>query len=554
MQIALQFPDDQLHVAYDTCRRLQRGLAAAEATPRMVFVLGDTSYAPCCVDEVAAAHLEADAIVHYGPACLSTPPRTPAFYVFDRAPLDVEAVAASLVALLGCTNAAAAPRYREVLLLWQSSYAHAIPAVLAAVGRALPEPSSHAAAVQPASPSAGGGTLMVALPSPHPRLRVPVYRQGHAGRVADVVAPADHSAGPPTAPTAATGLLHEFGGLSFTPPVPLPGEGEEMAIVHLGAHPPRLRSLVYAAGASNVVLLVWDPAAAAAGGGRPWLTTAPPADLPKPICDTASPLSASSRILTAAFIRVEAIKRAQRVGIVSGTFGVAGHAELADRVAQACKRAGKAVYRFVVGKLNPAKLGNFPEIQVFVLIACPENALLSNDDVRSFTTPVATPYEALLACNEELEWRGAGVVSFPDLLRLPVPTAARAVSPPVDADTPSAGGVLAIAPSASGTLTAAGALVSSAAEFFASSRAWKGMAFAWGEGEGDVGGGAGEDASGAGDEAAGDGATAPPPAYLQTQHLAIGQGRVGVAAGYAGEGGAGEADSAGAGAGAGGMR
>ena len=32
----------------------------------LIFVTGDTSYGSCCVDEVSAQHLKADAIVHYG--------------------------------------------------------------------------------------------------------------------------------------------------------------------------------------------------------------------------------------------------------------------------------------------------------------------------------------------------------------------------------------------------------------------------------------------------------------------------------------------------------
>lgn len=35
-------------------------------------------------------------------------------------------------------------------------------------------------------------------------------------------------------------------------------------------------------------------------------------------------------------------------------------------------------YTFVVGKINPEKLANFMEIDVFVLIACPENSLISS--------------------------------------------------------------------------------------------------------------------------------------------------------------------------------
>lgn len=47
-------------------------------------------------------------------------------------------------------------------------------------------------------------------------------------------------------------------------------------------------------------------------------------------------------------------------------------------------------YTFVVGKLNPNKLANFPEIDVFVAVACPENSLIND---KEFYRPVITPYE-----------------------------------------------------------------------------------------------------------------------------------------------------------------
>ena len=36
-----------------------------------IAVLGDTSYGSTCVDEVAAQHIGADVIVHYGPASVA---------------------------------------------------------------------------------------------------------------------------------------------------------------------------------------------------------------------------------------------------------------------------------------------------------------------------------------------------------------------------------------------------------------------------------------------------------------------------------------------------
>lgn len=51
----------------------------------------DASGSPrsCCVDEVAAEHVSAGAVVHYGPACLSPCRKLPVLHVFGRQPLDV---------------------------------------------------------------------------------------------------------------------------------------------------------------------------------------------------------------------------------------------------------------------------------------------------------------------------------------------------------------------------------------------------------------------------------------------------------------------------------
>lgn len=62
---------------------------------------------------------------------------------------------------------------------------------------------------------------------------------------------------------------------------------------------------------------------------------------------------------------------------------------------------GKKPYLLSVGKPSPAKLGNFVEIDVFVLVACPENGLLES---RDFLKPVITPYELSVALDGTNEW------------------------------------------------------------------------------------------------------------------------------------------------------
>lgn len=64
-RVALQFPDSLLPDAQAVYGCLCRDTGCD------CFILADTSYGSCCVDEVAAQHYNADVMVHYGDACLS---------------------------------------------------------------------------------------------------------------------------------------------------------------------------------------------------------------------------------------------------------------------------------------------------------------------------------------------------------------------------------------------------------------------------------------------------------------------------------------------------
>ncbi|KAJ9315513.1 hypothetical protein DTO271D3_4086 [Paecilomyces variotii] len=123
-RIALQFPDDMLPDAPRVFQLLSRGLQRKDVTsanghatgttngvstmrslekdmsqviiddaeeefPKM-YILADTSYGTCCVDEVAAEHVNADVVVHYGRSCLSPTARLPVIYVFTHKSLSLD--------------------------------------------------------------------------------------------------------------------------------------------------------------------------------------------------------------------------------------------------------------------------------------------------------------------------------------------------------------------------------------------------------------------------------------------------------------------------------
>ncbi|KAI1262790.1 putative diphthamide synthesis protein-domain-containing protein [Xylariaceae sp. FL1019] len=98
-RVALQFPDAMLADAPWVVEALNReiqqvqdGTEGESPRPRF-YILADTSYSACCVDEIAAEHADADSVVHYGRACLSPTSRLSVLHIFTRQNLDHDAVA-----------------------------------------------------------------------------------------------------------------------------------------------------------------------------------------------------------------------------------------------------------------------------------------------------------------------------------------------------------------------------------------------------------------------------------------------------------------------------
>ncbi|KAF4975194.1 hypothetical protein FDECE_18595, partial [Fusarium decemcellulare] len=97
-RIGLQFPDFMLVDAPRVVEALLKELVSQDesATERRIYILADSSYSACCVDEIAAEHVSADVVVHYGRTCLSPTSRLPAIYVYTSHNLDYEATLEAL--------------------------------------------------------------------------------------------------------------------------------------------------------------------------------------------------------------------------------------------------------------------------------------------------------------------------------------------------------------------------------------------------------------------------------------------------------------------------
>ncbi|XP_017023517.1 2-(3-amino-3-carboxypropyl)histidine synthase subunit 2 [Drosophila kikkawai] len=318
-RVCLQFPDDYLPHSNAISVALTELLASEDVK---VFILADTTYGSCCVDEIAAAHVEADSVIHFGNACRSRATRLPVLYLYPEMPLEVSALLEKLQTLR------LESKEREVCVYLDIGYQNL-------EGEELRKQLEEA--LQPKN-------LLLELFPP-------------------------------------------IGGESSTNATNL-----ERICIFIGADNQRFANLSLTAPAA-VQWYVYDGAAATLSSKNP---------------------------LTAQYIRrryfhIEKCKDAQTLGLIVATLTAEGYLDVVARLQTMAKGRGIKTQLISVGRINPAKLANFLEIDCFVLIGCPFNNMY---DSKEYYKPIVSVFEAEMALNPawHMRYPEAYVTDFKQLL------------------------------------------------------------------------------------------------------------------------------------------
>ncbi|SGY13620.1 BQ5605_C010g05915 [Microbotryum silenes-dioicae] len=419
-QIALQFPDELLHDSVQIYHLLRARLDAHIE----LYVLADTTYGrqvhACCVDEVAAQHVDADLIVHYGHTCLSPTLRLPVIYVLTKRPVDPSHAANSLAS----TSKESLDQDRKaIVLMYDVAYAYK--------ARAYPKtawcPGDHAQ-------SYVGLTIFFRLKDLifdqlEPRVNLPLSmaridrRTNKINKKGKSPVHSDNEAASASAPTLATPQEEPVendgddttppDGVSNIAPAPTPEGLVPSETMPTRPTPPRIAyelpegttiddcAIFYIGGESlalNNILITH--------GKCPVWSYDPRTR------EARLESSKTNRMLMRRYATVEKAKDADVIGILIGTLGVASYLPLIKHLRELIASHQKKSYTVAVGKLNPAKLANFMEVECFVLVACPENTLI---DSKEFLRPIVTPFELELALTSK-PWTGKYVLDFETLL------------------------------------------------------------------------------------------------------------------------------------------
>ena len=379
-RIALQFPDELLIDAPDVCWEFEQSLSTSTSNEVLVFVLGDTTYQSCCPDVVAARHLDADCIVHYGHACLSHA-TLPVLYSFGKQAISVDATLRAILRQYqlgedGSNNAQTT--FENILVLYEVKYAHAMAALeealrphfrSVAMGKI---PSSHAAASASAS-----------------------CEKSNCGCASNMVS---------TSNTEGTAL--DDTRVQIEPPSTEIVEDVLAGALILGG-----LEIPYCENWSRTTLLFVGQDEASRPLQNIMLrfltdTEHPPAAYWtwNPVTETLSTQASSnlSRLLNRRFYLVQKAKLARVFGILVANPSDSTTRPVVRHLQALLQAHGAAQYNFMVGKINPNKLANFAEIDAFCLVACPEHALLDNER-SDYVTPILTPMEVYMALGGS-EW------------------------------------------------------------------------------------------------------------------------------------------------------
>ncbi|KAI8365398.1 diphthamide biosynthesis protein 2 [Radiomyces spectabilis] len=378
-RVALQFPDELLADAAAVSAILR------ERTGKEIFILADTSYGSCCVDEVAAEHVNSDLIVHYGRSCLSPPSRLPVLYVFGQKPMNLDHCMQEFESLFPDP---AVP----VIIMCDVEYSYAVESLTSKLkerySNIIPTKIQTSSKLQTtldkteqrpllrSSKSCGGEGCgrscshdLESLEEDHG------HCGGHAPKpslYADVNDLADEK---------------KKGGRYFELP-----EGvsiEDCSIFFIGVESLTLTNIIMVH--NKCPVYTYDPKTKVARKETIQV----------------------NRMLMKRYFLVQKAKDANTIGIVVGTLGVASYMNIIEHLKKLIKNSGRKSYFFVMGKLNVAKMANFMEIDCYVLVACPENSLI---DSKEFYRPIVTPFELEIALVRSKEWTGDYVLDFSKLL------------------------------------------------------------------------------------------------------------------------------------------
>ena len=308
--ICLQFPENLMKLSVRTSLFLKKHLKGVK-----VFIIGDPTVENCCIDNLNAQHVNADALIHFGHACLTTTKHLPTFYVFAKENLNLEDFYNKFEAYFDDKN-------EQILLFYDTDISHIIENIYNKLK------SSYTAI-----------TLTQLLCTSN--IKVTDNDQSNLKAVSGRTYPSTANIDPETCKALFIGT-------------------NEKSLVPLSIGTD-IKNWYHYDGQEIKKYEIYS-----------------------------SPYFKKRNFL------IEKIKDSKTFGIIVPTINVEDIVPITEKLKSILQEMNKKTYTISIGKINPEKLANFQEIDIFITLTCPEIALNS---YHGYFKPIVIPGEIEMAFN-----------------------------------------------------------------------------------------------------------------------------------------------------------
>lgn len=333
-----------------------------------VWILADTSYSPCCIDETAAGHVNGDIVVHFGNACLNPVEKLPSCYVFGKPYVNLEGV-------LNTFRFGFEDKTEKIVLMADTPHSHILPAlheklqaegyenlIVANVDYEKSGKNSNVIDGYEASTTTSEG---------HAQIRsvnriLSGFKQPDIDDYLETV---------------------DFEDENFEESAKFDGLTQEYSLFHITRpHDARILQLSTKFGALKVL----DP-------------------------KNVEIVHEQFPTMMKRYRNMQVARTASTIGVLVNTLSLANTRVLLNHITRSIVEAGKKHYMFVVGKPNVAKLANFECVDVWCVLGCGQSGIII-DTFGDYFKPIITPYELKLALMPQVTWTGKWVTDFDTML------------------------------------------------------------------------------------------------------------------------------------------
>ncbi|KAG0670896.1 Diphthamide biosynthesis protein 2 [Maudiozyma exigua] len=358
-RMTFQFPDSLVMDSSFVIKIVEKKLNESDPdNKRRLWVLADTAYSACCVDEVAAEHVNADLVVHFGDACLNAIQKLPVVYSFGKPHLNIDALINKFKETFSDVNS-------KVCLMASAPFTHHITAIVSKLKEL------------------GYSNLICSV------INTNLINDNVTILSQNQIDPANAT------------LLQTLGNrmlYSDNKSILTTSNDEDKSIED------KLRedvSLFYISIPQDPHLL--------------YLTTMFNDVF---IYDNSndSIMSGPFPSLMKRYKYMHVARTAGCIGILVNTLSLRNTKETINKLIQLIRQNGKKHYLFVVGKPNVAKLANFDPVDIWCILGCGQSGIIV-DQINEFYKPIITPYELTMALNQEVTWTGKWVTDFEAALK-----------------------------------------------------------------------------------------------------------------------------------------